>query len=188
MPFVTASSVSTTSPTSTCQSSSSPRRFPGSAAPGESELGRHGQIEGSVNTISGGIDELQSTSSEGVSIVIAQFVLEKPVDVAAQEVRDKVSQIMPDLPKGIDSPVVSKIDPGASPVLFAALRSKRPFARSPELADKVVRRRIESIDGVGEVKPVGARKRQINILMVRRRCRPMASPPSTSSAHSPRRT
>ena len=137
--------------------------LPGSAAQ-EIESDVTDKIEGSVNTISG-IDELRSTSSEGVSIVIAQFVLDKPVDVAAQEVRDKVSQIMPDLPKGIDAPVVSKIDPGASPVLFVALRSKKPIRETSELADKVVRRRIETIDGVGEVNLVGARKRQVNILM-----------------------
>lgn len=137
--------------------------LPGSAAQ-EIETDVTDKIEGTVNTISG-IDELRSTSSEGVSIVIAQFVLDKPVDVAAQEVRDKVSQIMPDLPKGIDAPVVSKIDPGASPVLFVALRSKKPIRETSELADKVVRRRIETIDGVGEVNLVGARKRQVNILM-----------------------
>ena len=137
--------------------------LPGSAAQ-EIESDVTDKLEGSVNTISG-IDELRSTSSEGVSIVIAQFVLEKPVDVAAQEVRDKVSQILPELPKGIDAPVVSKIDPGASPVLFLALRSNQPIRDISELADKVVRRRIETIDGVGEVNLVGARKRQINILM-----------------------
>ncbi len=137
--------------------------LPGSAAQ-EIETDVTDKIEGSVNTISG-VDELRSTSSEGVSIVVAQFVLEKPVDVAAQEVRDKVSQILPELPKGTDAPVVSKIDPGASPVLFVALRSKEPIRDISELADKVVRRRVETIDGVGEVSLVGARKRQINILM-----------------------
>ena len=137
--------------------------LPGSAAQ-EIESDVSDKIEGSVNTISG-IDELRSTSSEGVSIVIAQFVLEKPVDVAAQEVRDKVSQIMPDLPKGIDAPVVSKVDPGASPVLYVALRSKGDSRDISELADKVVKRRLETINGVGEVNLVGARKRQVNILM-----------------------
>ncbi|MBX3198896.1 MAG: efflux RND transporter permease subunit [Labilithrix sp.] len=137
--------------------------LPGSAAQ-EIESDVTDKIEGSVNTISG-VDELRSTSSEGVSIVIASFVLDKPVDVAAQEVRDKVSQILPELPKGIDPPVVSKVDPGASPVLFVALRSKESVRDISELADKVVRRRLETIDGVGEVNLVGARKRQINVLM-----------------------
>lgn len=122
------------------------------------------KIEGAVNTISG-IDNLSSTSSEGVSLVVVQFTLEKPVDVAAQEVRDKLSQVTPQLPKGIDAPVVSKIDLGASPVLFLALRSKEPLRDTTELADKLVRRKIETIDGVGEVSLIGGRKRQINVIL-----------------------
>ncbi|AKU98051.1 RND multidrug efflux transporter [Labilithrix luteola] len=137
--------------------------LPGSSAQ-EIESDVTDKIEGAVNTISG-IDELRSTSSEGVSIVVITFAIEKPVDVAAQDVRDKVNQVMPDLPKGIDQPVISKVDPGASPILFAALRSKQPIRETTELADKVVRRQIESIDGVGEVKIVGGRKRQINVLL-----------------------
>jgi len=135
--------------------------LPGAAAQ-EVETDISDKIEGAVNTISG-IDELRSTSSEGVSIVVAQFNLDKPVDVATQEVRDKVSQIMAELPRGIDAPVVSKLDPGASPVLFVALRSKQPIRETTELADKIVRRQIETIDGVGQVTLVGGRKRQINV-------------------------
>jgi hydrophobe/amphiphile efflux-1 (HAE1) family protein len=136
-------------------------RLPGAAAQ-EVESDISDKIEGAVNTISG-IDELRSTSSEGVSIVVASFNLDKPVDVATQEVRDKVSQILAELPKGIDPPVVTKIDPGAAPVLFVALRSKQPVRETTELADKVVRRQIETIDGVGQVTLVGGRKRQINV-------------------------
>lgn len=122
------------------------------------------KIEGAVNTISG-IDNLNSTSSEGVSLVVIQFTLEKSVDVAAQEVRDKLNQVLPQLPKGIDTPVVSKLDPGAVPVLFLALRSQEPIRDTTELADKLVRRKIETIDGVGEVSLVGGRKRQINVIL-----------------------
>jgi HAE1 family hydrophobic/amphiphilic exporter-1 len=136
-------------------------RVPGAAAQ-EVESDVSDKIEGALNTISG-IDELRSTSSEGVSIVVATFNLDKPVDVAAQEVRDKVSQTLIDLPKGIDPPVVTKLDPGAAPVLFIALRSKQDIATTTELADKVVRRQIETIDGVGQVSLVGGRKRQINV-------------------------
>ncbi len=136
-------------------------RVPGAAAQ-EVESDVSDKIEGALNTISG-IDELRSTSSEGVSLVVASFNLAKPVDVAAQEVRDKVNQVLAELPKGIDPPVVTKLDPGAAPVLFVALRSKQPIAETTELADKVVRRQIETIDGVGQVSLVGGRKRQINV-------------------------
>ena len=63
------------------------------------------KIERIVNTISG-IEELISISAEGVSQVVVRFRLEKDVDVAAQEVRDKVNQIVPELPKDVDPPVV----------------------------------------------------------------------------------
>lgn len=122
------------------------------------------KIEGAVNTIAG-IDNLSSTSSEGVSIVTVQFSLEKPIDSAIQEVRDKVAAISRDLPKGIDPPVISKIDPGAIPVVFLALRSQQPIVTTTEIADKLVRRQIETIDGVGEVSLIGGRKRQINVVL-----------------------
>ena len=136
-------------------------RLPGAAAQ-EVESDISDKVEGAVNTISG-IDELRSTSSEGFSIVVATVNLDKPVDVATQEVRDKVNQIIAELPKGIDPPVVTKLDPGAAPVLFVALRSKQSIRETTELADKVVRRQIETIDGVGQVTLVGGRKRQINV-------------------------
>lgn len=122
------------------------------------------KIEGAVNTISG-IDDLSSTSSEGVSIVIIQFAMEKQVDAAVQEVRDKLSIVTPNLPKGIDAPTVSKLDLGAAPVLFLALRSQQPIVQTTEVADKLVRRQIETIDGVGEVSLIGGRKRQINVIL-----------------------
>ena len=71
------------------------------AAPEEIETELTDKIEGAVNTISG-IDELRSTSSQGVSLVIIAFTLDKNPDVAAQEVRDHINNVLPDLPKGID--------------------------------------------------------------------------------------
>ena len=89
------------------------------AAPEEVETDISDKIEGAVNTIDG-IDELRSTSSEGFSQVAIAFKLDKPADVAAQDVRDKVSNVLRDLPTGIDAPIVSKVDPQASPVLLVA--------------------------------------------------------------------
>jgi HAE1 family hydrophobic/amphiphilic exporter-1 len=120
------------------------------------------KIEEAVNTISG-IDDLQSTSSEGVSLVTIAFVLEKDGDVAVQEVRDKVNLILSDLPKGIDSPIVEKFDPDAAPVLSIALSAERPLRDITEFADKTLRRQIESTSGVGQVSLVGGRQRQVNI-------------------------
>ena len=132
------------------------------AAPEEVETDISDKIEGAVSTISG-IDELRSTSSQGISSVVIQFALEKDGDVAAQDVRDKIQTIVHDLPRGIDTPIVSKIDLGASPILLIAVRSDRPIREVTEIADKQVRRQIESIDGVGQVSLVGGQSRQVNI-------------------------
>src|SRR5580698_9828233 len=132
------------------------------AAPEEIETELTDKIEAAVNTISG-IDELRSTSSQGVSLVIIAFNLDKDPNVAAQEVRDHISNVLPDLPKGIDQPVVTKIDPDASPILYVTLSSPGSIRDATELADKRVRRQIESINGVGQVTILGGRKRQINL-------------------------
>jgi HAE1 family hydrophobic/amphiphilic exporter-1 len=137
-------------------------RLPG-AAPEDVETEITDKVEEAVNTISG-IDELRSVSAEGTSQVFITFLLEKDGDVAAQEVRDRLNTVIPDLPRGIDLPLVTKLDPDASPVLFIALEAPGKDVREvTEVADKRVRRLIESISGVGRVAVVGGRKRQINI-------------------------
>ncbi len=134
------------------------------AAPEEVETEITDKIEESVNTIAG-IDELQSNSAEGISQILVTFILEKNVDVAAQEVRDKVSRVLGDLPKGIDPPIVEKLDPDATPILNVALTGRRTLRETTEFADKVFRRQIESIDGVGQVTILGGRSRRINVLL-----------------------
>ncbi len=133
------------------------------AGPEEMETDVTDKIEEAVNTISG-IDQLMSTSSEGISIVNIQFDLEKDGDVAAQEVRDKVNTILAELPRQADPPVISKIDADASPVLSIALAGPAPTREVTELADKVLKRQIESTLGVGQVRIIGGQPRQINIV------------------------
>ena len=70
---------------------------------------------------------------------------------------------IPQLPRGIDPPVVGKFDPDAIPILYIAVTSDRPVRETTELADKRVRRQIESIPGVGQVNLLGGRKRQVNV-------------------------
>src|SRR5207248_2753938 len=108
------------------------------AAPEQIETEITDKIEEAVNTISG-IDELRSSSSEGISLVIVSFLLDKDTDVAAQEVRDKVNGVLPQLPKTIQQPRVEKMDPDASPVLSIALTSRKPVRDVTEFADKVLR-------------------------------------------------
>ncbi len=132
------------------------------AAPEQIETEITDKIEEAVNTISG-IDELRSSSSEGVSQVIISFLLDKDIDVAAQEVRDKVNGVLPQLPKTIQQPRVDRMDPDASPVLSLALTADKPVRDITEYADKVLRRQLESLNGVGQVLVIGGRERQINI-------------------------
>ena len=138
-------------------------RMPG-AAPEEVETEITDKIEEAVNTISA-IDELRSTSSEGVSQVIISFLLEKNADIAAQEVRDRVNRVLPLLPKTILQPTVEKFDPDAAPVLTLAVSAKKPVRDITEYADKTLRRQLESVNGVGQVVVSGGRSRQINITL-----------------------
>jgi HAE1 family hydrophobic/amphiphilic exporter-1 len=122
------------------------------------------KIEEAVNTISG-IEELRSTSSEGISQVFIQFALEKDVDVAAQEVRDKVNGVLPALPTDIEQPTVEKMDPDASAIVTLAVSAPAPttIRDITEYCDKVLRRRLETVSGVGQVMIVGGQARQINV-------------------------
>jgi HAE1 family hydrophobic/amphiphilic exporter-1 len=138
-------------------------RLPG-AAPEEVETEISDKIEEAVNTISG-IDELRSTSSEGVSTVIVSFLLEKDVDVASQEVRDRVNRVLPLLPRNIEQPTVEKFDPDSAPVMTLAVSADKPIRDITEYADKTLRRQLESVNGVGQVVVVGGRQRQVNVLL-----------------------
>lgn len=119
-------------------------------------------IEDSVNTISG-IDEVRSTSSEGSSVVTISFILEKDLSVATQEVRDKINLVVPTLPDGVKQPTVNTFDPDAAPVLTIALSGEAPLREITEYADKVLRKQIESSNGVGAVDIIGGRARQIDV-------------------------
>ncbi|OFW04853.1 MAG: hypothetical protein A3H96_10615 [Acidobacteria bacterium RIFCSPLOWO2_02_FULL_67_36] len=136
-------------------------RLPG-AAPEEVETEITDKIEEAVNTISG-IDELRSTSSEGVSLVVVSFLLEKDADIAAQEVRDRVNRVLPLLPRTIQQPTVEKFDPDAAPIVTLSVSAKKPIRDITEYADKTLRRQLESVSGVGQVLVIGGRSRQINI-------------------------
>jgi hydrophobic/amphiphilic exporter-1 (mainly G- bacteria), HAE1 family len=132
------------------------------AAPEQIETEISDKIEEAVNTISG-IDELRSISSEGVSQVMITFLLDKDPDTAAQEVRDKVNGVLPLLPRNIQQPRVEKFDPDAAPVLSIAVSAKQPVREVTEFVDKVLRRQLESVTGVGQVLVLGGRQRQVNI-------------------------
>src|SRR5450432_1414051 len=132
------------------------------ASPQEIETEITDKVEGAVNTISG-IDELRSTSVEGASQVFITFLLDKNANIAAQEVRDKVDLIINDLPVTADRPIVQKLDTDAAPVIRIAVSSNQPLRQVTDVADKQIKRRIESISGVGDVEIIGGRTREIEI-------------------------
>src|SRR5215831_19119183 len=135
---------------------------PGAAAEDvETEITK--RIEDAVNTISG-IEDLRSTSVEGLSRVTISFELDKNGDVAAQEVRDKVALTIPDLPETAKAPVIQKIDLDAAPILQVAISSaSRPIRDVTEIADKQIKQKLENIAGVGEVRLDGGLKREIRV-------------------------
>jgi HAE1 family hydrophobic/amphiphilic exporter-1 len=107
-----------------------------------------------------GIDTC-STTREGVSNV-ASFVL-KSREVAAQDVRDKVSAVMAQLPAGTDPPIIDKFDVDAAPVMSVAVSGRRSLREVTELARRQVKEVIESLPGVGQVLLLGGQERAINI-------------------------
>ena len=132
------------------------------AGPQEVETEITDKVEAAVNTISG-IDELRSTSVEGVSQVFITFLLDKNVDVAAQEVRDKVGLIRGDLPDTAEDPIIQKLDTDAAPVVRIAVSANKSLREVTDIADKEIKERIESLNGVGNVEIVGGATREIHV-------------------------
>ncbi len=134
------------------------------AGPEEIESSVTKPIEEAVNTIAG-IEDLNSTSFEGLSMVMIKFVLEKNVDTAAQEVRDKVNSVMSRLPQGTDPPVVGKFDMGAVPVVNVVVSGDKDLIELTHFARKKIKENIETVSGVGSIDIIGGREREIHIVI-----------------------
>jgi HAE1 family hydrophobic/amphiphilic exporter-1 len=134
------------------------------ASPEEIETSITKPMEEAINSISG-IDEMNSTSFEGISQVVVTFKLEKNVDTAAQEVRDKVNGVIGDLPQGTDTPIVQKFDPGATPVMSVVVSGRAPLREITEISKKKIKEPLETISGVGRIVMIGGREREIHIVI-----------------------
>ncbi|MCA9704550.1 MAG: efflux RND transporter permease subunit [Myxococcales bacterium] len=121
-------------------------------------------IEKQLNSIAG-LDELTSNSYEGFSVVMARFDLDKEIGEASEEVRDRVARLVSTLPEGVDSPRVERMDPDAAPVMLVAVRSPRSPIEVTDFADRVIRRRIESLAGVGGISIAGGRERIVEVVV-----------------------
>ncbi len=133
------------------------------AAPEQIETEVTEPIEEQLNSIAG-LDELTSSSYEGFSVVMARFELEKDVGEASEEVRDRVARVVSQLPEGVEPPRVERIDPDAAPIMLVAVRTRRSAREATDFADRILRRRIESLDGVGGITISGGRKREIEVV------------------------
>ncbi len=119
-------------------------------------------IEGAVNSIPG-IDDVRSRSAPGVSNVFIQFLLEKDLDIAFNEVQSKVGQINSQLPDDAETPIISKIETGEIPIIWLALRGNRTLQDLSVYAKNVLKRKLETIDGVGSIVIGGEQERNIRV-------------------------
>ena len=132
------------------------------ASPEEVETVVSQIIEEVVNTVEG-IDELRSISGQGTSFVIATFNLNRDIDTAAQDVRDRVATALNRLPRDVNPPVISKFNNENQPILTIAISGNRSLRELTEIADKTVKVQLERSAGVGEVRLVGGLERAISI-------------------------
>ena len=142
--------------------------YPG-AAPETVEREVTKKIEEAINTVQG-IRHVESASQEGLSTIVIVFRLEVSTQLASQDVRGKVASIRGTLPREIEEPIVQRLDPGALPVVSLAVNAGtlRPQAAT-DLAEKVIKRRLENVAGVGAVNLVGESTREIQVVVDRAR-------------------
>lgn len=132
------------------------------ASPEEVESAITRRVEDAVATVEG-IDNMRSSSVEGVSIVTATFNLDRQIDIAAQDIRDAVAGVISLLPRDAKPPLIKKLDTDSSPVMTIVLAGARTPRELYEIADRDVKDPIESVGGVGQALIVGGQKRAINV-------------------------
>ncbi len=132
------------------------------ASPEEIETSVTKPLEEVINTIEG-VDELSSVTREGVSRITVQFLYERNRDAAAQDVRDKVSSILSQLPEGTDTPIIGKFDLDALPVISLSISAPRDLREITYVADKSIKQNLETVLDVGAVNIVGGRTRAIQV-------------------------
>src|ERR1700730_613935 len=121
-------------------------------------------LEDAISSISG-LDELTARIEEGTARLNCTFLLERDIEGAAQDVREKVAGALKNLPPNILPPIIAKVDPDSDPILTVVVSGSGGRRDLTEVADKIVRRGIQTVDGVGEVSLVGGQARQIRVLI-----------------------
>ena len=134
------------------------------AAPSEIESLVSKPLEEEISTVSG-IKKLMSRSLKDTSQIIVQLYQNTDIKYAEQQIRDKINQARARLPEDIKEPVIRRVDPSDQPVLTIILKADLPEDKLFDLADNFVRPRLEQTADVGMVEILGARKREIQILV-----------------------
>ncbi len=121
------------------------------------------KLEEAVNTVSG-LDTLTSVSTEGVSLVIAQFTLETDPNQSIQDVNQALAGKLRELPPGA-RPEVRRADPDAAPVIVLSVKGPAgtPIKELTRFAEKQVKQRVERLKDIGGVTVLGGQERQINV-------------------------
>jgi len=135
--------------------------YPG-AGPKEVETLISKKIEDAVSTVSL-LERVESYSLDGVSIVILQFGLGKQVDIANQEVKDKIDAIINELPEDAELPLVQKVDIEAYPIMDVVLSGNLDSRQLYEIADKTLKDRFSQVNGVANVNISGGQEREIRV-------------------------
>ncbi|RKZ70261.1 MAG: AcrB/AcrD/AcrF family protein [Gammaproteobacteria bacterium] len=119
-------------------------------------------IESAVNSVSG-IESIQSSSLAGVSVVVVQFALDKNIDTAFNEIQAKLNEVLQLLPTDAKTPVLKKIEAGSQPVMWLALQGDNTLQQLNVYAKNIIKKRLETISGVGDVVIAGERRRTIRV-------------------------
>ena len=138
-------------------------RLPG-ATPEEVVTGVVLPLEDAISSVSG-IDEIDVYAFEGQAWITCTFVLERDIEGAAQDIREKVAGAIDRLPRDTLPPIITKQDPQSDPILTVLVSGSMSRRELTEIADKQVRRAIQTVDGVGSVELNGGQGRQVRVLL-----------------------
>ena len=134
------------------------------ASPEEMETSVTKPLEEIINTVEG-IDEMSSRTTEGSCRISIQFLYSRTKDIAAQDVRDKVNQILSRLPRGVEQPIIDKFDTDSSPIMQICVSGSRTMKELSFIAERQVKERFETVPDVGAVNVVGGQRRAIQIAL-----------------------
>ncbi len=128
------------------------------------------KIEGAVNTING-VKSITSSSTEGSSRISVEFVLERDIDLAVQDVREKVALVRNKLPDDIEEPRIAKVDPDATAVMWLNLAGQKSVRDISTYVDEILKEKLQRINGVGDIQLWGLRLRQVRVWLDAKRLR-----------------